>query len=117
MTVADHEETTECVFLYQILRAYKMDRETFVAACSQTPEEVSPWEVGAVCLIDCQEEGRCDSHTMASYLDSVLRGEDNCSEISSRLLGNEEVLLASLSILLSGGPEKEETVTGEGNPL
>ena len=104
-------------FFNQILRVYKMDRETFVGVCSQTPERVAPWEVGAVCLVDSQEEGKCDRHTMASYMDSVLTEQDSCSKFSASLLGNEEVLLVFLSILLSDGPEKKETITSEGTPM
>lgn len=94
-----------------------MNRETFVSACSQTPESVAPWEVGAVCLIDSQEKGKCDQHTMACYLDSVLGGQDRFSQISIGLLGNMEMLLASLSVLLNDGPEIKEMMTDEGKPL
>ena len=97
---------------------YKTDRERFATVCSQTPEEVvAPWEVGAVCLIDCQKEGKSDCHTMAGYLDNVLREEASSSKISASLLENEEVFLVCLSVLLSDGPEKKETVTDKGKPL
>ena len=96
---------------------YETDREKFVSVCSQTPEGVTPWEVGAVCLIDCRAEGHCDPHTVASYLDSMLGKEDTYSKVSSSMLGKEEVLLAFLSILLSDGPGKKETATDKGDPL
>ena len=121
MTVAGSNVTSEKVvslFLPNLLRVYETDRERFATVCSQTPEGVvAPWEVGAVCSIDCQKEGKCDCHTMAGYLDNVLREEASSSRISASLLENEEVFLVSLSVLLSSGPEKKETVTDKGNPL